>query len=330
VNAAELNGRKGVDDDGDGSVDDLYGYNAITGGGDLTDNVGHGTHVAGTIGAAGNNGVGVAGVNWNVRIMACKFLDATGGGSTAEAIACLHYVADMKRRGVNIVATNNSWGGPAYSRALQDAIDAQRDILFITAAGNDGTNSDLTPTYPANFDLPNVVAVAASTSADALATERVAAVYASPLGRTRATAEIIARPQGLAVIADPSLREMAFGDWEGLTRTEVEARWPDLFDLWRRSPERAVPAGGEGLLEVAGRAGKALQQIRDNHPDGTVVLVSHAIVLRLIVLDALGLGPERLWSLDASPAGLTEIEYLPGWATVHRMNTLAHLRGLPA
>jgi len=170
VNVAELNGSKGVDDDGNGYVDDLYGYNAITGGGDLTDNVGHGTHVAGTIGATGNNGVGVAGVNWNVRIMACKFLDATGGGSTAEAIACLHYVADMKRRGVNIVATNNSWGGPAYSRALQDAIDAQRDILFITAAGNDGTNSDLTPTYPANFDLPNVVAVAASTSADSLAT----------------------------------------------------------------------------------------------------------------------------------------------------------------
>ena len=76
--------------------------------------------------------------------------------------------------------------------------------------------------------------------------------------------------------------------------------------------------------------GKALQQIRDNHPEGTVVLVSHAIVLRLIVLDALGLGPERLWSLDASPAGLTEIEYQPEWATVHRMNTLAHLRGLPA
>jgi broad specificity phosphatase PhoE len=166
--------------------------------------------------------------------------------------------------------------------------------------------------------------------ADVLAAERAVAVYASPLERARGTAEIIARPLGLVVVADPSLREMAFGDWEGLTRVEVEARWPDLFDLWRRSPERAVPSGGESLLEVAGRAGKALQQIRDNHPGGTVVLVSHAIVLRLIVLDALGLGPERLWSLDASPAGLTEIEYLPGWATVHRMNTLAHLRGLSA
>ena len=94
--------------------------------------------------------------------------------------------------------------------------------------------------------------------------------------------------------------------------------------------ERAVPTGGEGLLEVAERAGKALQQIRDSHPEGTVVLVGHAIVLRLIVLDALGLGPERLWSLDASPAGLTEIEYLSDWTTVHRMNTLAPLRGLPA
>src|SRR5262245_39434316 len=164
--------------------------------------------------------------------------------------------------------------------------------------------------------------------ASALAAERVAAVYASPLERTRRTAEIIARAQGLSVIVEPALREMAFGQWEGLTRDEVETRWPELFGLWRTAPERAVPAGGESLLDVAGRAGKALQQITDHHPEGTVVLVSHAIVLRLIVLEALGLSPERLWSLDASPAGLTEIEYQPGWTTVHRMNTLAHLRGL--
>lgn len=166
--------------------------------------------------------------------------------------------------------------------------------------------------------------------ADALVAEKVAAVFASPLDRARGTAEIIARPHRLSVVVEPSLREMAFGDWEGLTRDEVEVRWPETFALWRTSPERVVPAGGENLLDVAERVGKGLQQIRDSHPEGTVVLVSHAIVLRLIVLDALGLGPERLWSLDASPAGLTEIEYLPDWATVHRMNTLAHLRGLPA
>ena len=165
--------------------------------------------------------------------------------------------------------------------------------------------------------------------ADALTAERVSAVYTSPLDRTRTTAEIVARALKLPVTIEPGLREMAFGDWEGLTRDEVAERWPDLFDLWRTSPERAVPAGGEGVLEVAGRAGKALQQIRDLHPEGTVVVVSHAIVLRLIVLDALGLGPDRLWSLDASPSGLTEIEYQPDWATVHRMNTLAHLGAEP-
>jgi thermitase len=169
VNVAELNGKAGVDDDGNGVLDDLYGYNAITGSGDSSDSVGHGTHVAGTIGAVGNNGVGVTGVSWNVRIMACKFLDDEESGSTTDAIDCLHYVAEMKRRGVNVVATNNSWGGDNYSRALYDAINAQRDILFITAAGNDGTNNDTTPTYPANYDLPNIVAVAATTTSDSRA-----------------------------------------------------------------------------------------------------------------------------------------------------------------
>jgi broad specificity phosphatase PhoE len=166
--------------------------------------------------------------------------------------------------------------------------------------------------------------------AAALAAEKVVAVYASPLARTRSTAAIIAERHRLSVVADPGFREMSFGRWEGLTRDDVAERWPELFARWRTSPGEAVPEGGESLLEVAERAGKALQQLRDSHSEGTVVLVTHAIVLRLIVLDALGLGPERLWSLDASPAGLTEIEYLPDWTTVHRMNTLAHLRDLPA
>jgi broad specificity phosphatase PhoE len=164
--------------------------------------------------------------------------------------------------------------------------------------------------------------------ARALAREAIAAVYTSPLVRARASAEIIARPHGLPVSVEPAFREMAFGEWEGLTRDEVERGAAPMMETWRTAPERAAPPGGERLTDVATRVDKALQELRDTHSGEAVVLVSHAIVLRLLVLDALGLGPERLWSLDASPAGLTEIEYQPEWATVHRMNTLAHLRTL--
>ncbi len=145
------------------------GYNAITGSYDPKDDNGHGSHVAGTIGAVGNNGVGVAGVNWNVSIVACKFLDATGSGSTTDAIECLNYFRNVKASGVNLVATNNSWGGGGFSQALYDAINAQRDILFIAAAGNSATNNDTVASYPSNYDLPNVVAVAATGTTDALA-----------------------------------------------------------------------------------------------------------------------------------------------------------------
>lgn len=169
VNLAELNGTPGKDNDGNGVVGDIYGYNAIQNNGNPLDDNNHGTHVSGTIGAVGNNGIGVTGVNWNVKLMACKFLDANGSGYISDAIECFQYVKGMKARGANIVATNNSWGGGAYSQALYDAINAQRDILFIVAAGNSSANNDTTVTYPADYDLPNLVAVAATTSADSLA-----------------------------------------------------------------------------------------------------------------------------------------------------------------
>lgn len=169
VNLAELNGTPGKDNDGNGVVGDIYGYNAVRNSGNPLDDNDHGTHVSGTIGAVGNNGIGVTGVNWNVKLMACKFLDANGSGYISDAIECFQYVQGMKARGVNIIATNNSWGGGAYSQALYDAINAQRDILFIAAAGNAGANNDTTVAYPADYDLPNVVAVAATTSADGLA-----------------------------------------------------------------------------------------------------------------------------------------------------------------
>jgi hypothetical protein len=151
-------------DDTDGYLNDCHGINAITGSGDPMDDFFHGTHVAGIMGAVGNNDLGVAGVNWTVALLACKFLDSSGNGTTADAIACLDYVAQQKQLGVNIIATNNSWGSSTYSQALSDAIAAQLKlgILFITAAGNNTQDDDLTPEYPCSYDHSNVICVAAS------------------------------------------------------------------------------------------------------------------------------------------------------------------------
>ena len=163
VNAAECTGN-GLDNDGDGYVNDCHGINAINGSGDPMDDYFHGTHVAGTVGAVGDNALGVTGVNWHVTLLPCKFLDASGSGTTADAITCLDYVALMKDRGVNIVASNNSWGGGAYSQALSDAIVAQRNrgILFVAAAGNSSYDNDRLPQYPCSYDLSNILCVASA------------------------------------------------------------------------------------------------------------------------------------------------------------------------
>lgn len=168
-NTADCN-HNGIDDDRNGYIDDCHGPDVVNGDADPMDDNGHGTHVAGIVGAVGNNGVGVVGVNWQVRLMACKFLDADGYGVAADAIACLQYVQTMHERGVNVVATNNSWGGGEYSQALRNAIAAQqrRGILFIAAAGNDASDNDTTPFYPGGYGLPNVIAVAATDRFDHL------------------------------------------------------------------------------------------------------------------------------------------------------------------
>lgn len=164
--------------------------------------------------------------------------------------------------------------------------------------------------------------------AQALAGMATAVVYTSPLERARTSAEVIAKPHRLEPVIEPSVREMSFGAWEGLSRDELAVRFPAEAAAWATTPHLITPSDGEPLTAVDARVRAALAGIVDRHRGETVILVSHAIVTRLIVLAALGLGPERLWSVDASPAGITEIEYQDAWATVHRMNTLAHLDGL--
>lgn len=171
INPGEIAGN-GLDDDNNGYVDDVHGIDCINDDSDPFDDNNHGTHVAGTIGARGNNGTGVVGVNWQVHIMALKFLGADGGGFTSDAIECLDYAIMMKTtHGVNIRLTNNSWGGGGFSQALQDAIEASGNagMLFIAAAGNSSNDNDAVPHYPSSYDLPNIIAVAATDRNDNLA-----------------------------------------------------------------------------------------------------------------------------------------------------------------
>ncbi len=169
VNSSEIPG-DGIDNDGNGFVDDVHGINAITDSGDPMDDEGHGTHVSGTIGASGGNGIGVVGVNHEVSLVGCKFLDAAGNGSTSDAIKCIDYMVGLKNSGVNLRVLNNSWGGGGYSQALADAIASSEaaDLLFVAAAGNDTIDNDVNPHYPSNYENASVLSVASTDQTDGI------------------------------------------------------------------------------------------------------------------------------------------------------------------
>jgi len=255
-NTAECNGVPGVDDDGDGYIDDCHGIDTINHDSDPDDDFGHGTHVAGTMGAVGNNGVGVTGMNWHVTIVPCKSHDNTGNGTNDSLIECLQFMQDWKARGLNIVATNNSYGGCLeacdYSQSLYDAIKAQMGagILYVAAAGNNASNNDTTPLYPTNYYLPNVIGVAATTNKDALAFFSDYGVHTVWLGapgdQIYSTYTTVTQDDTYAYLAGTS---MASPHVAGLAAL-LEASNPSLD--WR-GIKNLMLAGGEVVSSLQGK-----------------------------------------------------------------------------
>lgn len=166
TNTREIAGN-GVDDDGNGYIDDVRGWDFVQNDNTPMDLNDHGTHVAGVIAGIGNNAAGISGVNWKAKIIPLRFMDATGQGSTINAIRALNYAVANGAR-----ISNSSWGGPAFSQALFDAIQAAggKGHVFVAAAGNSTANNDTTPEYPSSYKLANIVSVAATDRNDALAT----------------------------------------------------------------------------------------------------------------------------------------------------------------
>lgn len=163
-NPGEIAGN-GIDDDANGYVDDVYGIDTANDDSNPMDDQGHGTHVSGTVGASGNNSVGVVGVAWKTKIMALKFLSSGGSGYTSDAVELINYTVSIKKKNsYPRMILSNSWGGGGFSDTLYNAIKAAQDagVLFVAAAGNDGRNTDLSPNYPSDYDLPSIISVGAS------------------------------------------------------------------------------------------------------------------------------------------------------------------------
>lgn len=164
VNRREIPNNK-IDDDKNGYVDDIYGWNFQNNNNNVSDDYGHGTHVSGIIGAKGNNSIGVAGVNWNVSIMSLKYFGAQSFGSVDSTIRAIDYATMMKTRfGVNVVAINASWGNIGYHKGLHDSINraGNAGIVFVASAGNSSNNNDLKPNFPSSYDSRNVISVAST------------------------------------------------------------------------------------------------------------------------------------------------------------------------
>ena len=267
VNPDEIAGN-GVDDDGDGYVDNIHGIDALNGDGDPSDDNDHGTHVAGTIGAAANDGHPLVGVAWDVRLMACKFLGADGSGYTSGAIDCIGFAV---ANGARIL--NNSWGGGGYSQSLHDAIAAARDagVLFVAAAGNEASDNDTRPAYPAGYALDNIVSVAALDRQDLLAS----------FSNRGATTVHLGAP-GVAVYSSTSGSDTEYSTFSGTSMAAphvsgvaalILSRFPaaGLVELRQRLLTTTIPVPALQGLSVTGGRVNAYQALLAA-PDGVLDL----------------------------------------------------------
>jgi len=256
-----------------------HGYNAITGTCDPMDDHYHGTHVSGTIGAAGNNGIGVTGVNWTTSIMGLKFINSVGNGTTADAILAIDFAVQAKIDGVNVRVLSNSWGGGAFSKALLDEINKanENDILFVAAAGNSSRNTDLFPHYPSSYATPNMISVAATDNRD----ERA---YFSNYGST----SVHLGAPGMDVLST-----IPGGGYYYLSGTSM-----------------ATPhVSGVAALVLANTPGLTTAEVKSAILDNTDPIPSLSGITitggRLNAARALGVPPEPDFTLSASPSSRT-------------------------
>ncbi|MHC1768912.1 MAG: S8 family serine peptidase [Verrucomicrobiia bacterium] len=266
-NPKEIPGN-GIDDDRNGFVDDIYGPNPAGGNGDPMDDNDHGTHVAGTIGAAANDGFPHVGVAWKVRLMACKFLGSDGFGTTDDAIRCLNYAVEQGARVINA-----SWGGGPFERALLDALTAarRRGVLFVAASGNDFSDNDAYAFYPASYRLDNVISVASLDRRDRLSSF-------SNFGRT----SVHLGAPGESIYSCTASSDSAYEALDGTSMAAPHVAGVAALIL-AEFPNASVPEIRERLLStavpVAALDGKALTGGRVNAflalsatPDGSLEL----------------------------------------------------------